>query len=84
MLGLRRDGLGAALNLGIHSPLQKDTWRPENTLNDAALAGTCCPIKIAQLNLAPSEYLLNYMGIKKYFYTTAAPETAGFIRRSHA
>lgn len=84
LLSLRRDGLGAALYLGIHTPLQQDTWRPENTLNDAALARTYCPIKIAQLYLAPSEYLFNYMGIKNFFYTTAAPETAGSIRRSHA
>jgi hypothetical protein len=84
LLVLRRDGLGAALNLGIHTPLQQDTWRPENTLNNAALARAHCPIKIAQLYLAPSEYLLNYMGIKNFVYTTAAPETAGSIRTSHA
>lgn len=84
LLVLRRDSLGAALYLVIHTPLQQDTWRPKNTLNDAALARAYSPIKIAQLYLAPSKYLLNYMGIKKFFYTTAAPETAGSIRSSHA
>ena len=67
LLGLWRYSLGAALNLVIHTPFQQDTWRPENTLNDATLARANCPIKIAQLYLAPSEYLLNYMGIKKLF-----------------
>ena len=59
MLGRGRDGLGAALILGVIPSLLVDTWLPENTLDDADLAGADCSVKIDQLILAPREHLLN-------------------------
>lgn len=72
MLGRGRDGLCAALILGVGPSPLVDTWLPEDTLDNADLARAYCSVMIDQLILATREHLLNYTGIKRYFYTAEA------------